>query len=62
MSGSFAYMYHMQARGGMLNPLGTEVTEDSELPLRCWESNPGPSEEQLVLLTTEPSLPVFILK
>ena len=27
-----------------------------EPPCGCWDLNSGPSEEQLVLLTTEPSL------
>ena len=35
---------------------GTEVTDSGELPCGYWESNPGPLEEQTVLLTTEPSL------
>jgi hypothetical protein len=38
---------------------GTEVTVSSgynEPPCGCWESNPGPLEEQPVLLTAEPSL------
>lgn len=30
-------------------------TDSSELPYECWELNPSPLEEQLVLLTTEPS-------
>jgi hypothetical protein len=32
------------------------VTDRSELPRGCRELNPGPLEEQQVLLTTEPSL------
>ncbi|CAO2613549.1 hypothetical protein LEMLEM_LOCUS16128 [Lemmus lemmus] len=32
------------------------VTDSCELPCGCWELNPGPREEQSVLLTTEPSL------
>jgi E3 ubiquitin-protein ligase NEDD4 len=31
--------------------LGTEVTDSFELPCGCWESNPGPPEEQPVLET-----------
>lgn len=31
---------------------GTEVTDTCKLPGGCWEFNPGPLEEQLVLLTT----------
>ena len=32
-----------------------------ELPCECWELNLGPWEEQLVLLTTEPSLSGFVV-
>jgi hypothetical protein len=35
---------------------GTEVTDNCELSHGCWELNPGPLEEQPVLLTAEPSL------
>ena len=35
---------------------GTEVKDACELPCRCWELNPGPLEEQPVLLTAELSL------
>jgi hypothetical protein len=36
---------------------GTEVTDSCELPCGCWELDPGPLEEQqLILLTAEPSL------
>jgi hypothetical protein len=31
------------------------LTDGSELPWGCWELNPGPQEEQPVLLTPEPS-------
>jgi hypothetical protein len=31
------------------------VTDACEPPCECWELNPGPLEDQLVLLTTEPS-------
>ena len=34
---------------------GTGVTDSCELPCGCWELNPGPLEEQSVLLTAEPS-------
>lgn len=34
---------------------GTRVTGGCELPCGSWESNSGPLEEQLVLLTAEPS-------
>jgi hypothetical protein len=39
-----------------LDPPGTRVTNDCELPCRIWESNLGPLEEQQVLLNIEPSL------
>jgi hypothetical protein len=32
------------------------ITNGCEPPCGCWELNSGPQEEQLVLLTTEPSL------
>ena len=32
------------------------ITDGCEPPCSCWELNSGPLEEQLVLLTTEPSL------
>ena len=35
---------------------GTGIADSCELPCGCWELNPGPSEEQLVLLTPESSL------
>ena len=34
----------------------TGDTNSCELPCGCWESNPGPLEEQPVFLTVEPSL------
>lgn len=34
----------------------TRVTEGCELPRRCWELNSDTLEEQLVLLSPEPSL------
>ena len=33
----------------------TGATDSCELPCGCWELNPGPLEEQSVLLTTGPS-------
>lgn len=38
---------------GIRSP-GTGVRDGCDLPHRCWESNLGPIQEQ-VLLTTEPS-------
>ena len=35
---------------------GTGSSDSCELPCGCWELNPGPQEEQSVLLTTDPSL------
>jgi hypothetical protein len=35
---------------------GTKVTDGCELPGGCWQSNPGPLQEQPVLVTAEPSL------
>ena len=35
---------------------GTGVTDSCELPHGFWELNPGPLEEQSVLLTTKQSL------
>ena len=32
------------------------ITDGCELPCGCWELNPGPLEEQAMLLTSEPSL------
>ena len=32
------------------------ITDGPELPCGCWELNSGPPEEQLILVTTEPSL------
>ena len=54
-------MYHVCAwclwwpEEGIGSP-GTGVTDSCELPCGCWELNPGPLEEQSVLLTTGPSL------
>jgi hypothetical protein len=38
------------------------ITDGRVLPCGCWDLNSGPSEEQSVLLTAEPSLrpPVFV--
>ena len=41
------------------------TADDSEPPCGCWELNPGPLEEQPVLLTAEPSLqplPLYFTK
>jgi hypothetical protein len=35
---------------------GATVIDGCELPCGCWELNPGPLQEQAVLLTAEPSL------
>ena len=34
--------------------LGTRVTDSCGLSCGCWELNPGPLGEKLMLLTTEP--------
>jgi hypothetical protein len=47
---------------GVRSP-GAGITDHCEPPCRCWELNPGPLQEQPVLLTTEPSfqLPKSVL-
>lgn len=45
--------------------LGTGIIDGCELPSGCWESNPGPLEEQTILLIIElsspaPELPILI--
>ena len=45
-----AYMLAGQKRAPDL------ITDGCEPPCGCWELNSGPSEEQAVLLTTEPAL------
>jgi hypothetical protein len=35
------------------------ITDGCEPPCGCWDLNSGPLEEQLVLLTTEPSLQLY---
>ena len=47
-------LMYICARRGRQIP-GTGVTDSCELPCGCWELNPGPLEEQPVLLTAEPS-------
>ena len=42
--------------GVKVRPPATGSSDSCELPYGCWELNPGPLEEQSVLLTTEPSL------
>ena len=39
---------------------GTRVTGGCKSPYGCWESNPGPFEEQLVLLIPEPLLRALV--
>ena len=43
---------------------GTDITDSYEMPCGCWEPNPGPLQEQQVLLSPEQSLqpPFFNLK
>jgi hypothetical protein len=40
----------------VLDPMELELQNSCELSCRCWELNPGPLEEQVVLLTTESPL------
>jgi hypothetical protein len=39
---------------------GIPITDGCETPCGCWDLNSGPSEEQSVLLTTEPSLQPYV--
>lgn len=39
----------------LAGPPGTRNTDPCELPYGCWQLNPCPQEEQLVLLSTEPA-------
>lgn len=48
-----------------IGPLGTGILDSRDLPWGCWESNPGPLEEQTILLIIEssspaPELPILI--
>lgn len=51
---SVEYVYKGQKED--LRSPGTGITDDCVLPCGCCEQNPGPPEEQLVLLTTEPCI------
>ena len=64
----YIYNYSLQThlkRASDPNRDGSEPPCGCEPPRGCWELNSGPLEEQLVLLTTEPSLqpqyPIFKL-
>ena len=46
----------------MCEVAGSWSYRQCELPYGCWELNPGPLEEQSVLLITEPSLQPQISK
>jgi hypothetical protein len=50
--GAFLYVYLYD----VVRSSGTEVIDSCELSHGCWRLNPGPLEEQPMLLTTEPSL------
>jgi hypothetical protein len=50
------YTEPTEARRGHYETPETGVMNSCELPCGCWESIPGLLEEQLVLLTLEPSL------
>lgn len=45
----------MEARRGC-QVLRNCVTDNGELPCGCWESNPGPLQEDQALFTAEPYL------
>jgi E3 ubiquitin-protein ligase NEDD4 len=47
--------YLQRPEEGLGSP-GTGDVEDCEPPCGCWDLNSGPSEDQSVLLTAEPSL------
>jgi hypothetical protein len=42
-----------------MNPLDLGIIDGCELPHGFWEPNPGSLQEQIVLLTAEPSLQSF---
>lgn len=46
----FAWMYVC------LDMSDLEIPDSCEMPYRCWDLNPGPLEEHLLLLITGPSL------
>ena len=48
-------LFYVHWREGVRFPAAGS-SDSCELPYGCWELNPGPLEEQHVLLTTEPSL------
>lgn len=51
-----ACLVPMEVEDGVGSP-GAGGTDGWEPPCECWEPNPGPLGEQLVLLTTGPSSP-----
>lgn len=56
MSGQHACTWSQQRPEEAIRSLGTRVAGDCELPTSCWESTPGPLQEQPGLFTTEPPL------
>ena len=50
------YFVHMGTLSECSSALQDRASDSCELPCGCWELNLGPSEEQWVLLTTEPAL------
>jgi hypothetical protein len=53
-------LYNLQTRQKRASD---PITDGCEPPCGCWELNSGPLEEQLMLLTTKPSLqPVLLLE
>jgi hypothetical protein len=54
------FCLHVCLCAGVGSPT-TGVADSCEPPYECWESIPGPLQEQPVLLTTEPSLQPSVL-
>jgi hypothetical protein len=52
------FRLHVCLCEGVRSP-GTGVIDRFKLPCVCWELNPGPLEEQDMLLTIEPSVQAY---
>jgi hypothetical protein len=50
------YLIHCSCLQTQQKRASDPITDGCEPPCSCWDLNSGPSEEQSVLLTTEPSL------
>lgn len=59
-TGLFIYCLHVCLCEGDRST-GTGATDICELPSGCWEQNPGPPEEQSVLLTPAPCRITFLI-